>query len=122
MPAGPDNNTGKGSSQRKRPEGNPPRPAGGSYGDQQPQYGTTATDGQEPVPGRDEREDFGAGGEAFGSSSGQGRYGDDDQARPVEKPEHPAWQPFGQPDADHPEDSRDVDVGGQPDKPAPPKN
>lgn len=72
---------------------------GGSYGDRQPQYGTSAPDWQEPLPGRDERGDFGAGGEAFGSASGQGRYGDEDQARKVEKPEHPAWQPFVQPEA-----------------------
>lgn len=82
------------------------RPAGGSYGDQEPQYGTSAPKWKEPMPGHDERGDFGAGGEAFGSTSGQGRYDDKGQARQSEKPEHPAWQPFGQPEASHPTDSQ----------------
>lgn len=82
------------------------RTAGGSYGDQQSQYGTTAPQWQEPMPGHDEREEYGAGGEAFGSASGQGRYARKDQARRIERPEHPAWQPFGEPDANHPEEGR----------------
>lgn len=105
MPKDDDDQTAKGHS-----EGAPGKPAGGSYGDQQPQYGTAGPDGQEPIPGRDERGEFGAGGEAFGSASGQGRYGAEDQARKVKKPQHPAWQPFGQPEANHPAETK----AGQP--------
>jgi hypothetical protein len=102
MPAEQDDDRshkGKGSRKDFAKKDGPAVSGGGSYGDRQPQYGTGAPDWQEPLPGRDERGDFGAGGEAFGSASGQGRYGDEDQARSVEKPGHPAWQPFVQPQA-----------------------
>lgn len=76
-------------SQSHQPKDKEDRAAGGSYGDRQSQYGTAAPGWKEPLPGHDDRGDFGAGGEAFGSSSGQGRY--EDAAK-----RHPAWQPFAQ--------------------------
>jgi hypothetical protein len=90
----PESDAAKSARQDKAP------PAGGSVGDRQAQYGTSAQGWQEPLPGSEERGDFGAGGEAFASSKGQGRYGGEHSPGydhgTVDQPEHSAWKPVGQ--------------------------
>jgi len=101
-------------------ERNEVRPAGGSYGDRQAQYGTGAPRWQEPIPGSDERGEFGAGGEAFGSWTGQGRYAPDaDQQRHTrgDQPDTPAWPPFDKRQANppgEPEEARRRDFAHDP--------